>query len=147
MIRIAGYEAKYFEGLVALLQEWEHSSFDFSPVGVREQLARLAAHKESRIFLAVDGDERVLGYALCEQRHLLGLQPFVEIVQLLVTEHGRGHGIGSALLRHVEELYGQAGATHARLHSRTERTRAHALYERSGYKLYKTSKFYEKPLN
>jgi ribosomal protein S18 acetylase RimI-like enzyme len=51
-----------------------------------------------------------------------------------VAANGRGHGIGEAMMRHAVSMAKAEGCTLVQLTSDKSRTRAHAFYERLGFK-------------
>lgn len=56
-----------------------------------------------------------------------------ELTKVFTLPEHRGRGVGSALLRHVEEICLARGATVLRLDTRAELAEACALYERLGF--------------
>ncbi|WIE64074.1 GNAT family N-acetyltransferase [Curtobacterium sp. MCLR17_036] len=56
-----------------------------------------------------------------------------ELTKVFTLPEHRGRGVGSALLRHVEELCRARGTTTLRLDTRAELAEACALYERLGF--------------
>jgi len=53
--------------------------------------------------------------------------------ELYVAPHARGRGLGSAMLRFVEDLCADASATVLQLEVRRDNDRANALYQRVGF--------------
>ncbi|WIE82351.1 GNAT family N-acetyltransferase [Curtobacterium sp. MCPF17_021] len=56
-----------------------------------------------------------------------------ELTKVFTLPEHRGRGVGSALLRHVEDLCRARGTTTLRLDTRAELAEACALYERLGF--------------
>lgn len=56
-----------------------------------------------------------------------------ELTKVFTLPERRGRGVGSALLRHVEEVCRERGITSLRLDTRAELAEACALYERLGF--------------
>ncbi len=56
-----------------------------------------------------------------------------ELTKVFTLPDRRGRGVGSALLRHVEEVCRERGITSLRLDTRAELAEACALYERLGF--------------
>lgn len=85
------------------------------------------------VMVAVD-DDTVLGLAaVSERRELLSREPSVHLEVLSLDECAEGHGIGSALMREVEQIALDKGARCISLHVFSANQRARALYERHGY--------------
>ncbi|MCS6549405.1 GNAT family N-acetyltransferase [Curtobacterium flaccumfaciens pv. flaccumfaciens] len=56
-----------------------------------------------------------------------------ELTKVFTLSEHRGRGVGSALLRHVEDVCRRRGITSLRLDTRAELAEACALYERLGF--------------
>jgi GNAT superfamily N-acetyltransferase len=56
------------------------------------------------------------------------------VIVMVVDEHHRGRGIGTALLRDAEQWLASAGAPWVVITSANRREQAHAFYERHGYR-------------
>ncbi len=100
---------------------------------------------DTRIFVA-DSGSSLVGYAQLGKLRRLGFIPDWEIMQLLVLPELRSSGIGAALLARIEELARNEGCSALILSSQSHRQRAHAFYERNGFRQFKESRFYEKNL-
>lgn len=101
-----------------------------SPLAVSD-LERIVQSQASRLFLARRG-EHVLGMTTLVLAPIpTGLRAIVEDV--VVDEHGRGQGVGRALVEAALDAARRAGARHVDLTSRPSRVAAHALYRSIGF--------------
>jgi GNAT superfamily N-acetyltransferase len=73
-------------------------------------------------------------------------EPRVELSGLVVDENVRSRGIGEKLLDRAEEWAREKGCGEVGLRCNVIRERAHAFYERHGYKSAKTQKSFRKKL-
>ncbi len=141
--KIILFKDKYFDGLTRLMNQWSKDrQFTIDDIRAHYKLAK--KQNDSEILIAINQNNNVLGYALTNKRFLLGFDPFVEIVQLLVDENLRNSGIGKKLLLKIEENTRKKGINQVKLSSRMERDRAHKFYQKNGYKEFKQAKFFEK---
>jgi GNAT superfamily N-acetyltransferase len=68
------------------------------------------------------------------------------VVQALVVDDARrSRGVGEALMREAEAWAARRGLGATSLYTRTDRNRAHAFYERIGYRLKGTSHLMGRP--
>ncbi len=80
-------------------------------------------------------DEGIVGFCEIEFRQRLNFgAPEGWIPDMIVTEGARSRGAGAALLHAAEQAARHRGAWGIALESATWRTRAHAFYEREGFK-------------
>ncbi|MGH7650953.1 MAG: GNAT family N-acetyltransferase [Gemmatimonadaceae bacterium] len=99
--------------------------------------ARLNALKNfprAEAFVATDGYGEVVGLAtghIFPSIHDNG--PVAWLTTLVVLEEARGAGIGSALVRHVEEWAAENGAKRLSLTSGLHRKATHEFYEKRDY--------------
>lgn len=77
---------------------------------------------------------------------LLESDPEAEIGGLVVDQHHRGLGIGQRLVEEAERWARRQRCRSVRLRSNVIRTRAHAFYERLGFKVVKSQKVFRKSL-
>lgn len=142
MLTIDDFREADFPDFFELIREWGPDNA-FDEVVVRESLRRFRERGEGKILMArLDGV--LAGYAQIEPRYDLCFEPYLEVVQLLVTGKHRSEGIGGAIMKRVEEEAGKSGIKSVKLSSQIHRSRAHVFYETIGYSCYKISKFYEK---
>jgi len=113
---------------------------------IASRLAGIEAEPASRVFVAENGDGRVVGWLHVAARAQLTEESCAEVLGLVVDESARGGGIGAALLHAAEEWARSAGCAHVRVRSRVERERAHRFYQRAGFARVKTQAVLAKPL-
>lgn len=101
--------------------------------------------QEHAVFVAQLGDEIAgwLGAYVC---HTVEADARAEISGLVVDERYRSQGVGPLLLARAEQWAREKGCRAIGLRSNVIRDRAHAFYERHGYKHIKTQKAFRKDL-
>jgi N-acetylglutamate synthase-like GNAT family acetyltransferase len=113
----------------------------------------LRDRRDHRIFVAVLGpftarsDAAVVGWIHVFKDKLLTVGPLAEIGGLVVDDQCRSRGVGAALVLTAEQWSKQKGFPRVVVHTNVVRTRAHAFYEKCGYKLLKQSRVYTKKIN
>jgi len=86
-------------------------------------------------YLVAEDNGVVCGFiSLHMDKHLHHAALVGEIRELIVDEAWRGRGVGGLLLRAACDEAKEAGCVHLELSSGFPRTRAHAFYERNGWK-------------
>ena len=113
---------------------------------IASRLAGIEAEPASRVFVAENGDGRVVGWLHVAARAQLTEESCAEVLGLVVDESARGGGIGAALLHAAEAWARGAGCAHVRVRSRVERERAHRFYQRAGFARVKTQAVLAKPI-
>ncbi len=98
----------------------------------KENLESLLQSTADKIFVAVM-DNQVVGYVHANDYQLLYAPHMKNIMGIAVNRDYQHRGIGSALLRQVEQWARQTGAAGVRLVSGATRTGAHAFYHQCGY--------------
>lgn len=119
------------------------------PSTPEEVVARLAAiEKDSghAIFVAENSTGEIHGFAHVFVMRTVESEQRAEIGGLVVDERCRSRGIGRALVAHAEEWAREHGCEAIGLRSNVIRERAHAFYERLGYRHVKTQKAFRKTL-
>lgn len=97
------------------------------------RLERIERDPNSRLFVAIV-DGRVAGLAGYHQLPLVEHdEPGCQLTALVVGEAYRRTGVGSALVRRVEEEARSRGGAHLVLNTARHREDAHAFYERLGF--------------
>jgi GNAT superfamily N-acetyltransferase len=112
-----------------------------------EDIGRRAAVVDSRghgAVLVAEEDGRVVGWIHVVSTPVLETDLYAEIAGLVVDERCRSRGVGLALLDAAESWARDAGCTTIRVRSRIARERAHAFYERHGFRRIKTQHAFEK---
>ena len=102
-----------------------------------EELAAILADDQTPIFVAVDDEERVLGYAFCIFKQLIGNNILTDIKtlyidDLCVDEDKRGMHIGRQLYDYVVEFAKVAGCYNLTLNVWSCNTGAMKFYEKCG---------------
>jgi GNAT superfamily N-acetyltransferase len=118
------------------------------PSSTEEIAARLDGMKRSSdhaVFVA-QLDEEVAGWLGVYVCRMVEAEPRAEISGLVVDERFRSQRIGWHLLERAERWAGEKGCGVIGLRSNVIRDRAHAFYERHGYKHEKTQKAFRKRL-
>ncbi len=98
----------------------------------RKNLENLLQSAADKIFVAVM-DGQVVGYVHANDYQVLYAPHMKNIMGIAVNRDYQHRGIGSALLRQVEQWARQTGAAGVRLVSGATRTGAHAFYHQCGY--------------
>ena len=110
----------------------------------RNRFERVSATSGHRIIVA-EVDRAVVGVLHVFERPALE-KPCEAVVQALVVDDAaRGRGIGEVLMREAEAWATGRGLAATSLYTRTDRDRAHAFYERIGYRLKATSHLMARP--
>jgi ribosomal protein S18 acetylase RimI-like enzyme len=85
-------------------------------------------------FLLLALDDQGVGIACAGVRVVHGTVPVVgEVTRVFVSERGRGQGLGTDLLAHIEQHSAARGLARLRLDVRSDLVEAQRLYLRSGY--------------
>jgi GNAT superfamily N-acetyltransferase len=114
---------------------------------IATRLAGIESERSSRVFVAEDGEGRVVGWLHVAARAQLTEDVCAEILGLVVDEGARGAGIGAELIRAAEAWARAEGCVRIRVRSRDTRERAHKFYEREGYARNKVQLVLHKPLS
>jgi GNAT superfamily N-acetyltransferase len=110
---------------------------------ISRRLARIVGQPHQMIYVAEDAGMAVAWLHVAVHAYLES-DAFAEILGLVVGERHRGRGIGHALVTTAEEWAGANGCRIIRVRSRVSRERAHAFYERGGFRRVKTQHCFEK---
>jgi GNAT superfamily N-acetyltransferase len=108
-----------------------------------ELLLPRAAHI---VFVAETAPDLVVGWIQGEEREILAVGRFCEIVGLVVGEAHRGAGVARRLVEAVEQWAAGRGLEQVSLRSNIVRPESHAFYEKVGYTRFKTQHAYRKRL-
>lgn len=133
------HDARDASWVVELLDMYCRDEFGdgapLSPQSRENLIPGLIKHGGSRVFLAfVDDQTEPLGIAIC----LIGFSsfrgaPLINIHDIAVSPQARGQGLGTQLLRAVEEEAKALGCCRVTLEVRSDNTRAKKLYEEVGF--------------
>ena len=96
--------------------------------------------------MAEDSGGGVIGWIHVELKRSLLSPLAAQVMGLVVSEAHRSRGIGAALLERAEGWAAERGCELVLVGTRVTRERAHGFYRRQGYRLLKTSHFFEKEL-
>ena len=98
------------------------------------RLAALSSFPNAAAFVATNGFGEVVGLVTV---HVIpsvhDSEPVAWLTALVVLEDAREAGIGSALVRHVEQWAAQKGARRISVTSGIQRKATHAFYEKRDY--------------
>lgn len=100
---------------------------------IATRMRDLTAHADDAVLVAVADAGRVVGFAHAMPRYSVIVEPFVELVALVVDDTARGAGVGAGLLAAVESWARGHGYATVRVRSSVVRERAHHFYLREGY--------------
>lgn len=103
--------------------------------------------KIGAVFVALDSDDRIVGWAHAVPRLILEEEPYTELAGLIVGENARGAGVGVALLRAAEAWARDHGFAMFKVRSNVIRERAHRFYLREGYSERKRQIVFERKLD
>ncbi len=118
------------------------------PSTAAEAVARLLEirrREDHAVFVAESGGT-LLGWLHVLVSYSLLTDTAAEVAGLVIDERHRSAGVGRVLMEHAEQWARNMGCRLVRLRSNVVRTRAHAFYERLGYRVLKTQKAFCKDL-
>jgi GNAT superfamily N-acetyltransferase len=113
---------------------------------VAPRLARLLSRPDQQ-FVVAERDGRVVGWIHAVVSEYVELDAFVVIGGLVVERSHRREGIGSLLMRQVDDWARKNGYSIVRLWSSVSRTAAHEFYRELGYTQVKTQFSFVKSLD
>jgi GNAT superfamily N-acetyltransferase len=116
--------------LSELLEQLEHPA-PLSEIPTR--LSALASFPNAAAFVATNGYGEVVGLATSHILPTIHRGAVAWLTTLVVLEDARGAGIGSALVRHVEQWAARNGATTLSVNSGTRRKATHDFYQKRDY--------------
>lgn len=121
-------------------------TYPSTPEQVARRLAEMRGSADHAVFVAENAAGEVIGFAGLYVNRTVEAEARVEISGLVVDEAARSQGAGKRLLERAEEWAREKGRRAIGLRSNVIRERAHAFYERNGYRLIKTQKSFRKEL-
>ncbi|MFZ0635650.1 MAG: GNAT family N-acetyltransferase [Candidatus Acidiferrales bacterium] len=113
---------------------------------VAARLAAIESMPEHALFVADASNGMLAGFLDIFVMRTIESDARAEIAGLVVDETYRSQGVGQLLIDSAEAWAREHGCTAVSLRTNVIRERAHAFYEREGYKHIKTQKSYRKPL-
>lgn len=114
--------------------------FDHDAWAIETWWAELAERPRREYVVAVDGSERIVGYAGLD---LAG--DVADVMTFATAPDARGRGIGRLLLGELVTRAVRHGAEAVLLEVRADNVRARDLYERNGFELISTRRRYYQP--
>lgn len=106
--------------------------YEFSLEETKEKLSRLSLSIKDKIFVAII-DNHVAGYIHANDYDVIYAPHMKNIMGIAVSAKYKRQGIGTALLKAVENWGKSTGASGIRLVSGATRTEAHEFYRCCGY--------------
>lgn len=128
IIRLCAAEDTIF---IHRLNKYE-MGYDFPLTETEKQLLDIISRGTDRIFVA-ESDGEVIGYVHACDYQLLYSEPMKNIMGIAVDSRYKRRGVGSMLLKAVEDWAARSGAQAVRLTSGEERAEAHEFYKACGY--------------
>jgi GNAT superfamily N-acetyltransferase len=116
-----------------------------TPADIIRRFARIDGRPDQIALVAEDGGVPV-GWIHVARHPYLESDSTAEILGLVVGDGHRSRGVGRLLVEAGERWARGAGCAALRVRSRVTRDRAHAFYERQGFRRIKTQHAFEKPL-
>ena len=105
-----------------------------SPAEIPARLDAFARFPQAVALVATNGYGEVVGLITS---HIVSSihdnDPVAWLTTLVVLEDARGAGVGSALVKHIEEWASRKGATRLSVTSAMHREETHAFYEKRDY--------------
>jgi len=116
------------------------------PEEMKQRLERVRPDEEHALFVAERQGGGVVGWVHVFLYHSIENTTHTEVGGLVVDERCRSQGVGHQLLTRAEQWAREKGCRAIGLRSNVIRERAHAFYEREGYRVIKTQKAFRKDL-
>lgn len=110
----------------------DEMGYDFPLMETEKLLIDIISRGTDRIFVA-ESDGEVIGYIHACDYQLLYSESMKNIMGIAVDSRYKRRGVGSMLLKAVEDWAARSGAQSVRLTSGEERTEAHKFYRACGY--------------
>ena len=117
----------------ALLPLWREFGGYASEDNVEPHYERMKNDGRYKTYVA-SGADGAVGFITSVTYYGIGVEgPYMIIIGISVREDARGTGIGTKLIKRMEEHAKEIGVFSVYLNSDFKRTAAHAFYERNGY--------------
>ncbi len=117
------------------------------PEETEVRLGGVLSRPDSTVLVAEDEDGTVIGYGHVFAAHRVDADPFAEIGALVVDQNRRSQGTGAALVAAMEAWAAAQGYRELRVRSNVIRDRAHAFYERLGFRRVKRQEVFARPIS
>lgn len=111
----------------------EELGYDFSEEQVEHNVRRLIGSPENLLMVAVDSDDKVIGFIHANNHDPIYAPPMKDIIAIAVAPEFRHHGLGRKLITAVEEWARATGAKGVRANSDIRQKNALAFYKSMGY--------------
>ena len=138
-LEIRKWKPEDAEQFVQLTGEW---GYETTIEQTREQLKRISELENANVFVA-DADGKAVGRILVAEHITLGIEPFAEVLGLVVSQNFRQKGIGSALIERAKDWSREKGFKLMRLRVNTKRDVANKFYPKIGFAMEKVQHVYE----
>ena len=110
---------------------------------IASRYERLRGNPDHGVFVATDAS-RVLGWAHVKIEMSMVNDPKAQVAAIVIDAAHRGEGIGKELMQKVEAWALERGLASITLRCKIEREDAHLFYNRLGFRVAKTSHYFEK---
>jgi len=117
-----------------------------TPEEAVQRLAQLEGDARHAVYVAESAPGQVVGWIHVEECRLIECDMRAEINGLVIEEGYRSRGTGRILMEHAEQWARARGCRAVVLRSNVIRARAHAFYQKLGYRTLKTQKYFRKNL-
>lgn len=145
IVHIQPADAKHIENLVEILQNSDLGTVYFSDYEKAANMLTYAVGQKN-VFVALDENEKCLGFIYYMKNGVFGSYPYLHIVA--VKAEYRNHGIGRQLMNYFEDNASDSSSAKYFLTVDDFNPRAKKLYENLGYKCVgELPDFYKKGIN
>jgi ribosomal protein S18 acetylase RimI-like enzyme len=121
----------------------ESLSYNLDVTDTKKNILNILKNFENKIFVS-EIDDQVIGFVHGQIYQTLYYSKMINVLGLAVLQGFQHQGIGTELLKRLENWAKEVGASGIRLNSGNERTDAHKFYEHLGYKKIKEQFNYKK---
>ena len=112
--------------------------YDFTEEQVEANVRRLIGSKENLLLVAVDQGDSVIGFIHANNHDPIYAPPMKDIIAIAVEPAYRKAGLGTKLIRAVEDWAVSTGAKGVRVNAGIEQKNAVKFYKSLGYDYIKT---------
>ncbi len=113
--------------------------YDFSDAQVEANIRRLIGSNENLLMVAVDQNDEVIGFIHANDHEPVYAPPMKDIMALAVDPEYRNAGLGTKLIRAVEDWAVSTGAQGIRVNAGVEQKNAVTFYKSLGYQYIKSA--------
>ena len=107
--------------------------YDFSEEQVANNVRRLISSAENLLLVAVDSEEKLVGFIHANNHDPIYAPPMKDIVAVAVAPEHRNHGLGARMVEAVEDWARATGAKGIRANSDVRQKNALVFYKSLGY--------------